>query len=87
MVFRLDSSQIPILPEAIEYGKMEMMPGGTFKNKEFRLGIIEFSSGMDALIGDILFDPHTSRALMICVKKEQAAALVSKLIDGGGGGL
>ncbi len=83
MAFRLDSSQIPILPEAIEYAKMGMMPGGTFKNKEFRLGMIEFSPEVDALIQDILFDPQTSGGLMICVKREQADALVSKLIDEG----
>jgi selenide,water dikinase len=83
MALRLDSGQIPILSEAIEYAKMGMMPGGTFKNKEFRLGMIEFSSGVDPLIQDILFDPQTSGGLMICVKREQADALVSKLIDAG----
>jgi len=83
MALRLDSSQIPILPEAMEYAKMGMMPGGTFKNKEFRLGMIEFLPGVDPLIQDILFDPQTSGGLMICVKREQAAALVSKLIDEG----
>ncbi len=83
MALRLDSSQIPILPEAIEYAKMGMMPGGTFKNKEFRLCMIELSSGVDPLILDILFDPQTSGGLMICVKREQADALVSKLIDEG----
>ena len=62
---------------------MGMMPGGTFKNKEFRLGMIEFSSGVDPLIQDILFDPQTSGGLMICVKREQADALVSKLMDAG----
>jgi len=83
MALQLDSSQIPILPEAIEYAKMGMMPGGTFKNKEFRLGMIEFSSGVDPLIQDILFDPQTSGGLMICVKREQADELVSKLIEEG----
>jgi selenide,water dikinase len=51
--------------------------------KEFRIGMIDFSSGVDPLIQDILFDPQTSGGLMICVKKEQAAALVNKLIDEG----
>jgi len=32
---------------------------------------------------DILYDPQTSGGLMICVKREQADALVSKLIDEG----
>ena len=83
MALRLESSQIPIFPEAIEYARMGMMPGGTFKNKEFRLAMIEFSSGVDPLLQDILFDPQTSGGLIICVKKEQADALVSKLIDEG----
>ena len=83
MALRLESSQIPILPEAIEYAKMGMMPGGAFKNKEFRLGMIEFSAGVDPLIQDILFDPQTSGGLMICVKREQADALVDNLIAEG----
>lgn len=83
MALQLDSDQIPILPEAIEFAKMGMMPGGTFKNKEFRLGMIEFSSRVDPLIQDILFDPQTSGGLMICVEREQADALVNKLMDAG----
>jgi len=83
MALRLDSSQIPILPEALEYAKMGMMPGGTFKNKEFRLGMIEFSAELDPVIQDILFDPQTSGGLMICVKREQADGLVNQLIDEG----
>ena len=80
---KLKEADVVILPEAIEYAKMGLMPGGTFKNKEFRLGMIEFSSGVDPLIQDILFDPQTSGGLMICVKREQADALVCKLIDEG----
>ena len=83
MALRLESSQIPILPEAIEYARMGMMPGGTLKNKEFRLGMIDFSPEVDPVIRDILFDPQTSGGLLICVKREQADALVSKLIDEG----
>jgi len=62
---------------------MGMMPGGTFKNKAFRLGMIEFLSGVDPLIRDILFDSQTSDGLMICVKREQADALVGNFIAKG----
>jgi selenophosphate synthase len=47
------------------------------------LDMIEFSSGEDPLIQEILFDPQTSGGLMICVEREQADALVSKLIGEG----
>jgi selenide,water dikinase len=62
---------------------MGMIPGGTFKNKEFRLNMIEFSSREDSLIREILFDPQTSGGLLICVKREQADPLVSNLIGEG----
>ena len=83
MALQLESRRIPILPKAMDYAGKGMMPGGTFKNKEFRLHMVEFSSEVDPLIQDILFDPQTSGGLMICVKREQADALVSNLIDKG----
>jgi selenide,water dikinase len=83
MALRLESRQIPILPEAMDYAGMGMMPAGAFKNKEFRLHMIEFSSEVDPLIQDILFDPQTSGGLLICVKREQADDLVNKLIEEG----
>jgi len=83
MALRLESQKIPILPEAMDYAGMGMMPAGAFKNKEFRLHMIEFSSEIDPLIQDILFDPQTSGGLLICVKREQADDLVNKLIEEG----
>ena len=83
MALRLESRKIPILPEAMDYAGMGMMPAGAFKNKEFRLHMIEFSSEIDPLIQDILFDPQTSGGLLICVKREQADDLVNKLIEEG----
>ncbi len=83
MALRLESRKIPILPEAVDYAGMGMMPAGAFKNKEFRLHMIEFSSEIDPLIQDILFDPQTSGGLLICVKREQADDLVNKLIEEG----
>ena len=80
---RLESRQIPILPEAMDYAGMGMMPGGTFKNKEFRLHMVEFSSEVDPLMQDILFDPQTSGGLLMCVQREQADDLVKKLIEEG----
>jgi selenide,water dikinase len=83
MALQLESRQIPILPEAMDYAAKGMMPGGTFKNKEFRLHMVEFSSEVDPLTQDILFDPQTSGGLLMCVQREQADDLVNKLIEEG----
>ena len=83
MALELESRQIPILPEAMDYAAQGMMPGGAFKNKNFRLPMVEFSSEVDPLIQDLLFDPQTSGGLLMCVQREQADDLVNKLIDEG----
>jgi selenide,water dikinase len=83
MALQLEARQIPILPEAIDYAGMGMLPAGASKNKDFRLHMIEFSSEVDPLIQDILFDPQTSGGLLICVKRGQADDLVNKLIKNG----
>jgi selenide,water dikinase len=80
---QLETKTIPILPEAIEYAGMGLMPAGTFKNKEFRVGMVEFSASVDPVLQDILFDPQTSGGLMICVDRESAEDLTSDLIQKG----
>lgn len=80
---RLESKSIPIVPEALEYAAMGLMPGGAFKNKSFRLPLIEFSSNVDPLLQDILFDPQTSGGLLICVGAEKAQALNTELKHNG----
>ncbi len=77
---QIEAVKIPVLPEAIGYAGMGLMPAGAFKNKEFRSGMVEFSSSVDPVVQDILFDPQTSGGLLICVDKESADDLVSNLI-------
>ena len=80
---RLETKNIPILTEAIEYADMGLMPAGAFKNKEFRIGMVEFAASVEPVLQDILFDPQTSGGLLICVNQDQAEDLVSDLIRKG----
>ena len=80
---RLESRNIPILPEAVEYAAMGLMPAGAFKNKAFRIPMVEFASAVESLIRDILFDPQTSGGLLICVDPQQADDLVGDLVKQG----
>jgi selenide,water dikinase len=80
---RLESKNIPILPEAVEYAGIGLMPAGAFKNKAFRIPMVEFASEVESLIQDILFDPQTSGGLLICVDPQQAEDLVSDLVEQG----
>jgi selenide,water dikinase len=76
----LRTADIPILPEAIEYAGYGLLPAGAFKNREFRAALVEFSTGIDPLIPDLLFDPQTSGGLLICIDEENADRLLEGLV-------
>ena len=75
----LNAGNIPILPEAIEYAAMGLLPAGAFKNKAFRESMVEFSSSVNPVLRDLLFDPQTSGGLLICLAREEADKLIDEL--------
>ena len=80
---RLFSEQIPVIPEALEFAAMGLIPAGVFKNKEFREAGIKFVQTVPQALQDVLFDPQTSGGLLICVARDQAEALVAGLLETG----
>jgi selenide,water dikinase len=75
----LIADNIPILPAAIEYAAMGLLPAGASKNKEFRKPMVEFSSSVNSLVRDLLFDPQTSGGLLICIDRDDADKLLGEL--------
>ena len=80
---RIVSKEIPILPEAIEYAGMGLVPAGAYKNREFRECMVDFSPSVNRLVQDVLFDPQTSGGLLIGVDRDRAGDLVAELQDVG----
>jgi len=76
---RLKSERIPIIPEALEYAGIGLVPAGTYNNREFRESITEFGPSVDRLTQDVLFDPQTSGGLLICLDGEKADELLHDL--------
>jgi selenide,water dikinase len=73
------ADRVPIIPEALEFAAMGLVPGGAHKNREFRERMIDFSPSLDNVFRDILFDPQTSGGLLICVAQEAAEDLLRRL--------
>ncbi len=73
------SEKIPVIPKALEYAGMGLVPAGAYKNREFREKMVDFVPSVDRLIQDIFFDPQTSGGLLICVNRESADDLVKSL--------
>jgi selenide, water dikinase len=80
---RVYSKDIPILPEALEYASMGLVPAGAYKNREFRECMIDIDASVDRIIQDVLFDPQTSGGLLIGVDPGRAHDLVVELKDKG----
>ena len=79
----LEVNKIPIIKGTLEKASMGLIPGGCYKNREFRQEMIEFAPSVDSLVRNILFDPQTSGGLLMSVSPREAEALLNELIEKG----
>ena len=72
----IQSKTIPIFPEAIEYAKLGLIPGGMHSNRQFFSCRVEVHSNIPNLLMDVLYDPQTSGGLLISLPSDRAEELV-----------
>jgi selenide,water dikinase len=77
------SQRVPMIPDALEYASMGLIPAGAYKNKEFRDPMVDFAETVDRSRRDVLFDPQTSGGLLISVSGHHAPGLVAALSAAG----
>ena len=85
MSVQVDSGQVPVIAEALEFASTGLIPAGAHKNREFREEMIAFGETVPRALQDVLFDPQTSGGLLISVSGNQDTALVAALKDAGVG--
>jgi selenide,water dikinase len=79
----IQSDMIPIISGAIDFARMGLIPGGAYRNREFREKMVDIASSVDRTIQDILFDPQTSGGLLICLESKSADDLLIRLKNKG----
>ncbi len=79
----INAQQVPLLPEAVEFGSMGLVPIGAHKNRNFREDMVVSPESFDPVLRDILYDPQTSGGLLVGCREGEAEQLVSRLKNEG----
>lgn len=74
----LDTQAIDILPEALSFAEIGVIPEGMYRNRRFAEAETDVS-GCPLNLQDVLFDPQTSGGLLIAVDPADASALMKDL--------
>ena len=75
----IHSDAVPYFPEAKEYAEMGMVPGGTSRNRDFRIKMVEIDKNVSKVMLDILFDPQTSGGLLMAIPSDDAEPLLKRM--------
>jgi selenide,water dikinase len=75
----IQSKAVPIFPEAMEYAKLGLIPGGTYSNRDFFSCRVEVQPGVPDLLVNIFYDPQTSGGLLISLPSNKADKVVATL--------
>ncbi len=76
---RIFAARVPVFAKALEYARMGLIPGGTYRNQEYRASMVDIEHGIDEELVKVLFDPQTSGGLLIVLPDAEAGRLLSLL--------
>lgn len=77
------ASQVPLFPEAVSFAEMGLVPGGAYRNRDFRIHQVDTDPDVSRYLSDIFFDPQTSGGLLVAVPEEKANKMVERLKEKG----
>lgn len=75
----IHSHAIEFLPEALDYAREGLLPGGLGRNQEFIGSCVTFAESAPEVVRNLLFDPQTSGGLLLSVEASSSSALVESL--------
>lgn len=76
---RVDAGHIPLLPGAIEYAGLGLIPGGMYRNRDHVGNLCTIEKGVPREIADLAFDPQTSGGLLLAVAQKDTERLLEHL--------
>jgi len=80
---KIDASAVPFFDGVRELVETGFVPGGLYRNKDFRMPMIDLKPTCPEWLLEILFDPQTSGGLLFALPAGDAEILVKKMRDAG----
>lgn len=74
----IDTGAVDILPEALEFAKMGLLPEGMYRNRRFAEAQVD-AGAVPLAVQDVLYDPQTAGGLLMAVDAADADALLQDL--------
>lgn len=80
---RINFQSVSLFPDTMKYIKAKFIPGGTHRNKEYRIEHVDNAETVSEEILNTLFDPQTSGGLLFSVPSEASTEILKKLKETG----
>jgi selenide, water dikinase len=76
---RIYADKVPVIPEALTFASMGMVPVGSHLNQKFCSHHLDISPSVDQLLVNILSDAQTSGGLLISIPEHRCNELIERL--------
>ena len=79
---KIDSSAVPVLPEALHFASMGIIPEGAHNNRRHYMPHVDSTLPPNHPMEMVLYDPQTSGGLLIVAPPKDIEAISSRLLKG-----
>jgi len=80
---RINSAAVPVFAGVRDLLETGFVPGGLYRNRDFRINQVEKEESCPTWIFDLLFDPQTAGGLFFSLPGDQAQKVVEKMRSSG----
>lgn len=79
ITLELDSRSVPLLPQALDMARDGILPGGTYRNRDYVGDRVHIDKEIPMALTDLMFDPQTSGGLLLAMKEDDVEPYLSTL--------
>ena len=79
----VDTENVPLLPQALEYARLGFIPSGSHANRLYCAAATEHAAPLDEALESLIFDAQTSGGLVLAVPPDLVERVSAELLAAG----